>query len=501
MSTIRRQSIISSIVVYFGFALGFFNTWLFAREGGFSKEQYGLTATFIAIASIMFSVAGLGMNAYISKFFPYYRAHLPPKKNDQLTWALLLPCIGFLLVILLTISLKDVLVNRIFNNSPELVTYFYWILPFAFGYTLFMVMESFAWMTGKAVLSNFLKEVLFRFFVTVLVLLTTWHVIRDFDTFIRIYAFMYLVIVLILVAIFYRRKQLHFTFSVSKVTRRFRSKIITLASFIWAGGLVFNIAGVFDTIVIAAVLPNGMAAVAPFTLAQNISSLIQAPQRAIVSASVGPLSHAWKEKNYEQINRIYHRSSINQLIFSTAMFSLIWLNFEDGVYTFNLQKDYLAAMPVFLFIGLTRVIDMGTGVNAQIIGTSTFWRFEFISGIILLAVSLPLNYVLARHLGIVGPAISNLVAFTVYNGIRYIFLWRRFNMQPFTWKSLYTLVVAAAVFLVCYLLFDGMFGLTWMMLRSFLFLLLFGTAVVMLKLTPDLQPVLQTVKKRLRIGN
>ena len=80
MSTIRRQSIISSIVVYFGFALGFLNTYLFTREGGLTKEQFGLTQTFIAFANIMFSIACLGMPAFIVKFFPYYKSHLPNKK-------------------------------------------------------------------------------------------------------------------------------------------------------------------------------------------------------------------------------------------------------------------------------------------------------------------------------------------------------------------------------------------------------------------------------------
>jgi O-antigen/teichoic acid export membrane protein len=499
MSTIRRQSIISSIVVYFGFALGFFNTYLFAREGGFTPAQYGLTATFIAIASIMFSVAGMGMNAYISKFYPYYQAHLPQKKNDQLTWALMLPIIGFSLVVIIGIAFKETLIDRIFNNSPELIQYFYWVFPFGFGYTLFIVLEAFAWMNGRSVLSNFLKEVLFRLFITGLVLLTTWNIIRDFDSFIKIYSFLYILIVLILVFVFYRKGQFHFTFSVSKVTRRFRTKIITLASFIWAGGLVFNIAGVFDTIVIAAVLPDGMAAVAPFTLAQNISSLIQAPQRAIISAAISPLSHAWKEKDFKKINNIYHRSSINQLIFSVAMFCLIWMNFEDGIYTFNLQKNFLSAMPVFFFIGLTRVIDMGTGVNAQIIGTSTFWKFEFFSGMILLAITIPLNYVLARQLGIVGPAISNLVAFTVYNGIRYTFLYRKFGMQPFTMKSVFTILLAVVCYLVSYLLFDGNFGIAWILLRSTVFVILFGTGMVLLKLTPDLQPVLTAIRNRLKI--
>src|SRR5689334_3783617 len=112
MSTIRKQSIISSIIVYFGFALGFLNTYLFTREGsGLTKEQFGLTNTFIAIANIMFSIASLGMPAYIGKFFPYYKAHLPDKKNDQLTWALIFSLAGFLLVTVIGIVLKPLLVD------------------------------------------------------------------------------------------------------------------------------------------------------------------------------------------------------------------------------------------------------------------------------------------------------------------------------------------------------------------------------------------------------
>ena len=62
------------------------------------------------------------------------------------------------------------------------------------------------------------------------------------------------------------------------------------------------------------------------------------------------------------IDKIYHRSSINQLIFSTAMFALIWLNFTDAVYTFHLNKDYLVAINVFLFIGLTRIVEAARAI-------------------------------------------------------------------------------------------------------------------------------------------
>jgi len=499
MSTIRRQSIISSFIVYFGFALGFLNTYLFTKQGGLTKEQFGLTNTFVAIANIMYSVASLGMPNYIWKFFPYYKAHLPKQKNDQFTWALLFTCIGFLVMTIIGLIFKPLIIDVIFKNSPELPQYFYWTFIFGFGYTLYILLEAFAWQHRQAVLSNFLKEVFVRLITTALIVLTILQVIKSFDVFIAIYSFGYLAVVAVMFIFFIKRKQLHLTFSVSRVTKKFRTKIIQLATYIWAGGLVFNIASVFDTIVIAAVMPNGMAAAGIYALAQNISSLIQAPQRAIISSAVGPLSQAWKDKDYGKIDRIYHRSSINQLVFACGMFCLIWLNFNDGVTTFHLQEGYRAALWVFFYIGIARIIDMGTGLNSQIIGTSTYWRFEFVSGIILLALTLPLNWQLTRYYGIVGPAFSNLFSFTIYNIIRYYFLLRKFKMQPFTIKSVYTVLLAAFAYFVSYILFNDKTGFGWIVLRSSVFVVIYATGMFGLKLTPDALPVLQTLRKKLKL--
>ena len=116
MSTIRRQSIISSGIVYFGFALGFINTYLFTREGGFSPSQYGLVGTFMAIANIMFSFASLGMQAYIYKFYPYYSYNLEPDKNDMMTWALLTSIFGFVLVMAGGMIFKSLVIRKLNNQ-------------------------------------------------------------------------------------------------------------------------------------------------------------------------------------------------------------------------------------------------------------------------------------------------------------------------------------------------------------------------------------------------
>jgi O-antigen/teichoic acid export membrane protein len=498
MSTVRRQSIISSVVIYFGFALGLFNTYLFTRQGGFTEAQYGLTGIFIAVANIMFAISSLGMTGFISKFFPYYESNLKKEKNDMLAWSLLLPALGFALVIIAGIAFKSILIDRIFANSPELPKYYYWMFPFGFGMTIFMILETYAWQKRKAVLSNFTREVLFRFFTTTLILFTLWGVIKSFDVFIKLYSFLYILLAVVVLLYFVLNKNAYFVFKISNVTKKYFNKIVTLCSFVWGGSLVFIIANVFDTIVIAAVLPNGVAIAGIFTFAQNISSLIQAPQRAIVSASMGPLSQAWKEKNLHKINTIYHRSSINQLMFSVVMFALIWMNFDHAVYSFNLKTSFLQAKPVFLFIGLMRILDMGTGVSSQIISTSINWRFEFFTGLLLLALAMPLNYFLTQRLGIIGPPISNLIAFTIYNALRYYFLLKKYKMQPFTMKTLYAVLLALFGYYITALLFQDLNGIGWIVVRSVVFITIYATGALLIKLSPDIKPVLQTMQKKLR---
>ena len=503
MSQIRRQSIISSMVVYFGFAVGFVNTYLFTREGsGFSKSEYGLVSIFIAVAVLMYSFANLGMGSYINKFFPYYHDNLPPKKNDLFTWSLLFTLIGCAIVMIGGIYFKDLVIRKYGGHSPQFVKYYYWIFPFGIGFTIYTTLEVIGWQVKKSVLTNFLREVQFRLFTTLLIVLVSMRIVSGFDLFIKLYSFSYLAIALILLVYLIYTKNISFSFSVSKVTRRFFKKILTLASFVYGGNLVYAVSSVFDSILIAAVLPDGLALAGIYTLAQNLSGLIQAPQRGIISASVGPLSRAWKDKDMNKIDKIYHRSSINQLLFSTGMFLLIWLNFSDAVFSFNLQPGYIAAKWIFFYIGLMRIVDMGTGLNSQIIATSTFWRFDFLTGLILLSITLPLNYILTRYYyGVQGPAISNLITFTIYNAIRYWFLLKKFKLQPFNAKTIYTVFLGAAAFFACNFLFKDMRGFPGLITRSIAFIALYGIGAFVLKLSPDLVPVLSTMKKKMGMGN
>ncbi|HEX2533243.1 MAG TPA: polysaccharide biosynthesis C-terminal domain-containing protein, partial [Chitinophagaceae bacterium] len=181
-------------------------------------------------------------------------------------------------------------------------------------------------------------------------------------------------------------------------------------------------------------------------------------------------------------------------------FSLIWLNFEHAVDTLGLDPIYREGKWVVFLLGLKNIVDMGTGVNAQIIGTSTAWRVDFITGMILLALLIPLNIFLVSTIGIIGAAVSSLGAYIVYNTLRIIFLKRKYNLQPFTRQTLWVLLHAAACFLLVYYSLQNWEGWSGLFIRSAVYVLLFAGTAVLLRLSPDIQPVLQTLRKRLRLG-
>lgn len=495
MSQVRKQSIVSTVFVYAGLFIGFANTYLFTRQGSvFTPAEYGLTTFFIAVGNLMFAFANLGMVAVVYKFYPYYNDNLSKKKNDLLTWTLLVSLMGFCFVIIAGIVFKDLVARKFGGNSPEFIQYYFWVFPFGFSIMLFSMFEVFAWNIRKSIFTTFLRELLFKLLTLFLIFLLSFKLIGNFDTFIKLYAFTYGVTALILLIYLLWKKEFYITFKISRVTKRFYKKMISMASLVYVGSTIFMIATFIDTIVIMSLLGTAEAGI--FALGSGVAGLVQAPQRGAVAASIPVLSKAWKDKDYQKINLIYQRSGINLLIASLGIFLLVWLCYTDAVITFKLKPAYLESLWIFFFVGLARVVDLGTGVNSTIIGTSTYWRFELVSGIVLLALAIPLNYFLVKQFGIIGAGYSNLISLSVYNIIRIVFLKRKFNMHPFSHKTIYAIILAFVIYAICYytfLPFHGFFGI---LLKATVFTALYGGAIIYFDLSPDVLPIWGTIKNK-----
>lgn len=502
MGSIRKQTIISSILVYIGFLIGFVNNYFYTTstpfffyETGntFTPSQYALTRIFFDFGQIMFAFGALGVIPVIYKFYPYYKDNLPEKKIDLLSWALLASFIGFILVLWGGWYFEPLFIRKFTEKSALVVDYYFWLFPFAMGMLFFSVIESFCWAVHKSVLSNFLKETGLRILTSVLILLFYFKLI-SFEYFIYLFAFQYLVVFLVLLVYLYRTGHLYLTFRISRVTRKFWKKILSMQALIFGGTLIAAVAATIDSLIIASL--KGLTATGIFVFAQYAANLIQVPQRSIQSISAGILSRAWKDKDYKEIHRIYQRSCINLLLLSLFIFGNIWLNVVDGMQVLNIQKDYADGLGVLFILGMVRIIDAGTGLNAMVINTSTFWRFDFYSGVVLLAFRLPLTYFLIKNYGIIGSAFAELAAYSVYNFIRFEFLRRKFNMQPFTLKTLYSLLLAIAAYGFCYLLMKDIHGWTGLFLRGVSFSAIMIGGIFYFQLTPDAGQLYAVLVKR-----
>jgi O-antigen/teichoic acid export membrane protein len=495
MGNIRRQTILSSVVIYFGFLIGSINTYLYVKNGTFTTEQYGLTRLFNDLGITFYSFASLGVTSFIGKFRPFYTQNLTKKENDQAALSFSIISIGFVLLLVATIIFKPLFIRKFSEKSPLLITYYYWILPYAFGILFFTTAESFAWFANKSILTNFLKETGIRLMQMIIILCFAFHFI-SFSTFIKFFSFTYPIIAASLILYLIYKSNIEFNFKISRVTKKFYKKILWLMGLIYGSFVVNTLAQYVDSIIIASVSKGGLSDVGIYTLATFVTSTMQVPQRSIIGAIVPVLSVSWKSKNYNEINRIYNRTSINLLLLALLIFTIIWLNIDDIFGVLGVNAAYEAGKMVILILGISKIIDAGTGVNSQIIGTSNFWRFEVLTGVVLLAISIPLNYLLVKRFGINGSAMSNLISFTIYNAIRLIFIWRKFKMQPFSAKTIYALLASVIIYFICYYSFQSLHGWAAIIAKTASFSIMFVGAIFMLRLTPDAWQLWELLQKK-----
>lgn len=495
MSQIRKRSLKAAGWIYIGFLIGGLNTYFLTHKNWFEPGEYGLTQSLIQIALLIFAVSTLGATSFLYKFFPYYQDNLEPRKNDILALALSVSVIGFIITALSAWFFQPLIIQKFSKNSMALVQYFYWTLPFGFFILLYNILEAYSYGFHKGVLTSFLKETVLRFFTLVIVLLKLFNVI-SFHTFIILFCCQYAIITALLAIHLYREGNLWLTFKWSRVTLKFRKKIIALLVLTYLVIIVATLRGSIDALVLASKI--NLEAVGIFGFAAYMVALLQAPLRSIIAVTIPVLSRAWKQKDHKEISRIYKRSSINLLSFSLFAFCCIWLNYTQAIEYFGINPQYLDAKWVFFLLGMVTIIEMGTGVSGQIIGTSSYWRFELWTTLLLTCLIIPLSYILTTKYGLIGPAIANLVSFAVYNFVRYWFLWKKFALQPFSYKTLEVIIVAAGLYLLIYFTLDGLNGLAGLFARTILFALLFIAAIFYRNISPDLKPVLNTIIKKTR---
>lgn len=492
MGIIQKQSIKSSIFILIGFALGAINILLLAPKV-LSPEVLGLTRIFTDLGMTLATFCTLGSMPIIYKFFPFYKSYLPAKRNDMPFVTLMVCILGFILTCSAGYLLKDIIARKYSVKSILFVQYQYMVYPYCLFLLLYLWLECFSWSLKKSVISNTLKELLPRILFTLSLALFAFKLL-NLDSFLWIFAASFLPSAIVLFLVLRRTGEFHFNSTISPVTRRLKGRMLNFGLFIYGAQFLHLLSRASDTLIIASKADNGLTDAAVFTIAQYIATLLEVPQRSMMSITVPVLVESWRNKDMQNIQHIYSRSVSNLLAIGLGMFGILWLN--GGNMAAFLGKDYSGMAPVILFLGIAKLIDLGTGANGQIIGTSNYWRVDFTTNVVYTLLTIPMNYFLISKFGIMGAAYSTLATQIIYNLMRFIFLWYKFNLQPYNLKHLLALLISALAIVVAWLIPQQSSFITDGIIRTAAFIIVFAPLIFVCKISEELNQMASKYYKK-----
>ena len=127
--------------------------------------------------------------------------------------------------------------------------------------------------------------------------------------------------------------------------------------------------------------------------------------RAVIGIASSVVAYAWKEKDLKKIEDIYKKTALNLIIMGLGIWGLIMLNTHNAVGYFG--SRYATLPTLLLLLGIAKLIDLGTGLNAQILLSSKYWRIDFFTSMCFVLISVPLNIFLVKKYNLIGASLRH----------------------------------------------------------------------------------------------
>ena len=485
MGVLRDQSIKNSISFYIGLVFGALSTIiLYPNAFNSNPEHLGLLQIIVAYSTVIATVSYLGIPKTIIRFFPKVNY-----KNQLISFTFIIPIIGFILFLLLYFLFKAQFLS--FINADELLKENFNLTFFLVAFlSFFEVLSALSRSLLNATIPIFLREVFLKG-VNIILLILHWHNVIDFPTFLNLYISIYLCMILILSYTIFSKFSYRFTFNFNDIESR---KLLVFGMYVLVGGASAMLISKVDMMMIGNFMD--LQHVAFYTVAFFIGNVIRVPGKAVVSIAAPLIAKAWEQNNITEIKNIYIKSSINQMLFGGLIFLGIWLNIEEGLSL--LPQKFQGGKYVVLFIGLSQLFNMATGINGPIIINSKYYKFDLYANIILLCITLYTNWIFIPEssplssygiVGINGAAFATALSVFIFNTIKMIFVYLKFGIQPFTIKSLQAILLIIGVyFIINYFEFYGNVMVD-ICIRFVLLFLLFIPLMITLKISEDINKI------------
>jgi len=493
MGVIRRQGIKSTMVSYSGVVLGAINT-LWVYPSFLTAEEIGLITLIISISLIIAPISQLGASGITIKYYPYVKGD-KRKEASLIYLTFLLPTIGFSIAMLLLFYLKGHVISSFEENSPLFNEFLFALVPFTFLFAFRKLIENISRTQLLVAMPSFFKEFFLRILIVILVLIY-YFMDLPLSAFIYGYVGMLAVSLILLIIYTYRLGVLKFNFSLAPFEKPFVKQMIAYGLFVIFSGFVNNIITRVDGYMISSMIDlsnNGI-----YTIALYIGVAVAIPKQSIILISMPIISREFKNNNIKEVESLYKKSAMIQLIIGCILLICIWIGIDDLFKLIPNGDIYQAGKFVVLFIGLATLIDMATGVNNEIIFMSDFYRYFFVIICALIAITIINNLWLIPIYGITGAAMATAITVSLFNILKYLLIYQKLGIQPFTKNTLKVALLAATTLLIGLILPNTDLPLVNIAYKSILLLTFYSISIYYFKVSEDVNGLITDAIKKLR---
>lgn len=486
MGIVQSQSFRNTIITYIGFGLGAINI-LFLFTHFLEDDYHGLVAFVLSTANIMMPLFALGVHNAIIKYYSSFKTRR--NINSFLCLMLILPLAMIVPVGLIGYFCFEWIANLLSDTNPIIGDYIWLIFIAGICFAYFEIFYSWARVQLHSVFGNFMKEVFHRAGIMFLFLCI-------YMDWLDVNAFIYGVIVVYIIRAFV---MMGYAFSIRRPVLQLNTipglrGIIHYALLIIIAGSVATIILEIDKFMIGQYI--AIENVAYYGVAIYIATVIGVPARSMHQI-VSPLTASFlNNKDHDSLLTLYRKSSINLFVISGLIFLGIILNIRE-LYDI-IPSQFGEALPVVLLVSCAKLFDNLLGNNNAILFNSDHYRIVLLLGAILAVITVALNIMLIPAYGIEGAALATFISVIVYNSSKLIFVYRAFDMHPFTRNTVKALVLIAVFGLLFYFWDFGFHPIVNIILKSVIIVVWYTLLAYRFNLSEDINAILgKFLKKKL----
>ena len=234
-----------------------------------------------------------------------------------------------------------------------------------------------------------------------------------------------------------------------------------------------------------------------YAFAAYIGTLVQMPQRAILAVANPIASKALSENDHQTLADVYNKSCRDQLILGGIIFVAVWVSIDELMSL--MPGEFGNGKWVVLFIGLSKLTYMASGVSGGILVYSRYFRTNLWLNLSLIGLTIGTNYLFISPqflgLGIEGAAIATALTFLIYNALKMIFINEKFGINPANRKFCLIALLIAAAALIHMIKIEASPYLI-IPLKSGISIIILGVLIYLMKLSPDINTQVNNFLKK-----